>query len=143
MPGNPEDDELAGVFALLDSLDVAGEDVARGLDYKRLAQEEKLKDLAGSLWHEYQSRISISKEAFEAALDRDDLTLGDLFAPGVTEFVETASTQDELDHYKKKLQFRMELLELFLTETMEELSKAERWVPQAQEVDAQPQPEET
>ncbi len=141
MPGIPEDNELAGVFALLDSLDVADDDVSRGLDYKRLAQEEKLKDLAGSLWREYQRRISISKEAFEAALARDDLTLGDLFAPGVTEFVETSSSQEELDQYKKKLQFRIELLELFLTETMEELSKAERWVPQAQEVDADPQPE--
>ncbi|MEO1043711.1 MAG: hypothetical protein AAFX52_15630 [Pseudomonadota bacterium] len=131
-------DELDELRALIEDLDASGLTISRGLDFKRLVHDQKLRDLGVTLWREYQARVSISRERFEAVLEKEDVTFADLWAPGVTESVETGSSEAELSSYRRKLELRIELLELLLRESRDDLSRSLRWTAK----DAAPQDDE-
>ena len=126
-----DDDELEELRALVDELGADMGEAPRGLDFKRLVHDQQLRGLAIRLWHDYQARVSISRRKFEEALEQDDLTMEDLWAPGIVEQLEVGSTADEVERYKKKLRFRIRILEVLLLESRDDLGKAERWAPAA------------
>ncbi|MEM6914428.1 MAG: hypothetical protein AAF511_10680 [Pseudomonadota bacterium] len=120
-------EELDELRMLIEDLDASGLTISRGLDFKRLVHDQQLRNLGVTLWREYQARISVSRERFEAVLEKEDVTFADLWAPGVTEQVDTGSSEDELSAYRRKLELRIELLELLLRESRDDLARSMRW----------------
>lgn len=122
---NETDTELASLLADLEAA-MDGEP-PRGLNFAELAQDTQLQRLAVQLWKEVQMRSAVSKQKFEEALRREDLTPADLWAPGMTEKLTVSSTGAEIERYKTKLKFRADVLTALLEETMADLTKAESW----------------
>ncbi|ADM09551.1 hypothetical protein PB2503_07469 [Parvularcula bermudensis HTCC2503] len=138
LPDLDEAWEMAELRGLIDGLDSSDEPVQRGLDFKRVVQDEQLRNLGVHLWREYQAKISVSREKFDQALEAENLTLADLWAPGVTEDIDVGSSSEDVDAFKKKLMFRIQILEVLLNISRADLERAERWQPR----DAVPEPDE-
>ncbi|MEQ1930962.1 MAG: hypothetical protein ABL957_10605 [Parvularculaceae bacterium] len=121
----PDDAELRQLLAELEAtLDAE----PQGLNFAELAEDARLQSLAIQLWKDVQTRSAISKQNFEEALKKEDLTPADLWAPGMTERLEVSSTRAEIDRFKTKLKFRSDVLQVLLEETMADLEKAENWI---------------
>lgn len=112
---------------LLADLEASMDGEPRGLNFAELAQDRRLQRLAIQLWKEIHTRSSISRQKFEQLLRREDLTPADLWAPGITESLNVASTGAEIARFKAKLRFRADVLTVLLEETMADLEKAESW----------------
>ena len=132
-------EEEAELRRLLADLESTMDEAPRGLNFSELAQDSQLQRLALQLWKEIQTRSAVSKQKFEAALQRENLTPADLWAPGMTEGLNVASTTAEIERFKTKLKFRADVLTVLLEETMADLEKAEGWIasdaPQGSEGD--------
>jgi hypothetical protein len=102
---------------------------ARSLDFRRLRHDAQLQRLALQSWREYLERSTVSREKLEEALDRDDLKPGDLWGPGLTETLSVASTPEDVRRYRKKLEFRAQVLSSVLEETLAELERSAKWKP--------------
>lgn len=105
--------ELGGAF------DAHGEPVS--LNARDLVVDRELRQLAWRLWQEQQRRHG---KAPRRRLADADLEPSDLWQPGVTETLQTCSTEDELKRYRLKLRFRADLLEALLEETLADLERA-------------------
>jgi len=108
------------------------EERARTLDFRRLRHDAQLQRLALQLWREYLERTSVSREKLDELLDREDLKPADLWAPGLTEALTVACTAEELRRYRKKLEFRAQILSSVLEETLSELERSAKWNPFAE-----------
>jgi hypothetical protein len=107
------------------SVDQEGEPT--GLDDPASRGDADFQEFTLSLWRQVQSARSSNKREMED----EGLTTGDLWAPGITEFLPTSSTPEELRRYKQKLLFRANVLEVILTETVAEL----KWLDRARPLD--------
>ncbi|NWG70393.1 MAG: hypothetical protein HXY23_02130 [Parvularculaceae bacterium] len=119
--------DAAEMRQLLADLEASMDGEPRGLNFAELAQDRRLQRLAVQLWKEVQTRSAISKQKFEQLLRREDLTPADLWAPGITESLNVASTGAEIARFKAKLRFRADVLTVLLEETMADLERAESW----------------
>lgn len=120
--------EKAELLELLADLESTAGEEAGALSFPAVAQDRQLQNLAIQLWKDVQTRNSVSRQKFEEALLREDLTLADLWAPGITEGLTVASTIAEIERYKSKLRFRADVLKVLLEESLGDLAKAERWI---------------
>lgn len=113
------------------SVDHEGEPL--GLDFPLLRRDAEFREFTMSLWRQFQATRTMNSRARE--LDREGLTEADLWEPGITEFLPTSSTPEQMRRYKQKLLFRANFLEAILTETIGELKKLDRAKPIATEDD--------
>ena len=104
-----------------------------GLERAMAGDDPEFRDLAVSLWRQAQMGRSLNAQLKE--MEREGLTAADLWAPGVTETMPTASNTDEVRRYKKKLLFRANLLEALLMETVSELKRMD-WIRPSDVTDA-------
>ncbi len=98
-----------------------------GLRLADLVADPDLKAMGLTLWRQMTARKPVAQRIEEAGL-----TVTDLFAPGMTEFVTTSSTAEELARYRQKLAFRADLLEKLLEETLAELENVDAMKPAAE-----------
>jgi hypothetical protein len=98
-----------------------------GLDFPLLRRDAEFREFTLSLWRQFQATRTISSQARE--LEQEGLSNADLWEPGITEFLPTSSTPEQLRRYKQKLLFRASFLEAVLTETIGELKKLDRAKP--------------
>lgn len=98
-------------------------------DFRRFRHDAQLQQLALDLWRDYLERSGLGKEKLGEILDREDLKPADLWAPGLSETITVGSTEDEVRRYRKKLEFRAEVLSGLLRETLGELERSARWRP--------------
>ena len=88
-----------------------------GAKMREFLLDPDLRALGMRCWQQMKGRAPAdAKNPGEAGPD-----IGDLFAPGMTEFVTSSSTAEELERYRTKLAFRADLLEALLKETLSEL----------------------
>jgi hypothetical protein len=113
------------------SVDNEGEPL--GLDFPLMRRDSEFREFTMSLWRQFQATRTISSRARE--LEQQGLTNADLWEPGITEFLPTTSTPEQMRRYKQKLLFRASFLEAMLTETIGELKRLDRAKPMALEDD--------
>lgn len=111
------------------SVDHEGEPL--GLDFPLLRRDAEFREFTMSLWRQFQATRTMNSRARE--LEQEGLTNADLWEPGITEFLPTSSTPEQMRRYKQKLLFRASFLEAVLTETIGELKKLDRAKPLAAE----------
>ena len=104
-----------------------------GVSLKDLFLDPHLKAMALRYWQQMQGKKALDEKTLEQA----GLTVSDLFAPGLTESVSSSSSPQELERYRTKLEFRADLLEALLEETIAELEGLERLQP-SDEIELQP-----
>jgi hypothetical protein len=107
------------------SIDYWGE--PSGLEGTLTGMDTDFRDFTVALWKQIQSTRSIGTQLRE--MEREGLTPTDLWAPGTTELMPTASTSDDMRRYKQKLLFRANILEAMLMETVQELKRLDRMQP--------------
>jgi hypothetical protein len=107
------------------SLDHEGEPV--GLDFPLLRRDEEFREFTMSLWRQFQASRTLNSRVRE--LEQEGLSNADLWEPGITDFLPTSSTPEQMRRYKQKLLFRATFLEAVLTETIGELKKLDRARP--------------
>lgn len=100
-----------------------------GLEFRRLRDDAELQRLLVQLCREYLERSSVSREKLEQTLEREDLKPADLWAPGLSETMTVGSTEEELTGYRKKLEFRVQLLLAILEASLDELERSAKWRP--------------
>lgn len=96
-----------------------------GVDLRDLRFDREVRQLAWRLWRDYQKSVRVQPQALVDA----GLSPVELWQPGITESLETCSTEDELRRYRQKLRFRADFLEIMLEETLTEMEKADRARP--------------
>lgn len=107
------------------SVDHEGEPL--GLDFPLMRRDAEFREFTLSLWRQFQATRTLNSRSRE--MDQEGLTNADLWEPGITEFLPTSSTPEQLRRYKQKLLFRATFLEAILTETIGELKKLDRAKP--------------
>ena len=96
-----------------------------GVVFRELKFDREMRQLAWQLWQDYQRSVKVRPKS----LADSGLTPADLLQPGVTETLETCSTEEELRRYRLKLTLRADILEALLEETLSELDRANRATP--------------
>jgi hypothetical protein len=107
------------------AVDHEGEPV--GIDLPKSQSDPVYEEFTLSLWRQIRSTRSLSGQFRE--MEREGLTPAELMSPGITEFLPTATTTEDLKLYKKKLLFRANVLEAMLTETVAELKRIDHLRP--------------
>jgi hypothetical protein len=107
------------------SVDNEGEPL--GLDFPLLRRDSEFREFTMSLWRQFQASRTLNSRVRE--LEQEGLSNADLWEPGITEFLPTSSTPEQMRRYKQKLLFRATFLEAVLTETISELKKLDRAKP--------------
>jgi len=107
------------------SVDHEGEPL--GLVFPLLRHDREWREFTISLWRQFRATRSLNAQTRE--LEQEGLTTADLWEPGITEFLPTSSTPEQMRRYKQKLLFRANFLEAALTETVAELKKLDRAKP--------------
>lgn len=112
-----------------------------GLDFPLLRRDREWREFTLSLWRQFQATRTLNAQTRE--LEQEGLAAADLWEPGITEFLPTSSTPEQMRRYKQKLLFRANFLEAALTETVAELKKLDHAKPLAPEPDATEAPPRT
>jgi hypothetical protein len=95
---------------------VDGDEVV-GIGFKDLFQDPQLRRMGIRLWKQMHGQDVVD----ETALKEASLTINDIFQPGLSECVTSSSTKEEIDRYRLKLEFRADMLEALLDQTIAEL----------------------
>jgi hypothetical protein len=98
-----------------------------GLNSPASRRDGEIQAFAIELWRQAHAGRTVSTQLRE--MEREGLATDEVWAAGITEFLPTSSTADELRLYKKKLLFRANLLEAFLMETVAGLKRLDRLQP--------------
>lgn len=112
---------LAPEFGI--SLDDEGEPVS--LTFRQFFRDPQLRQMGLRLWRQFQDYGVIDEKSLEKA----GMTLDELAKPGMSEFITTSSTEEEVRRYRLKLEYRADLLEAVLQETLAELETLSRVRP--------------
>lgn len=96
-----------------------------GMDFRELRFDQEIRQIAWRAWQDYQRSVKNKPQALAEA----GLTPVDLWKPGISETLETCSSEEELRRYRMKLTLRADFLEALLEETLSELDKANRAKP--------------
>lgn len=88
-----------------------------GLTLRQLFRDPELRQMGLRLWRQFQD-YGVTDEK---SLERAGMTLDELIKPGVSETLSTSSTPEEIRRYRMKLEYRADLLEALLDETLAEL----------------------
>ena len=105
-----------------------------GVENPTTRRDPQFQEFTLALWREVQNTRSSNSQMRE--VEREGLTTGDLWAPGISEFLPTSSTPDEMRRYKQKLLFRANMLEAVLIETVAQLKSLDRVKPEDTDDDA-------
>lgn len=98
-----------------------------GLNGSMARGDAELQNYAVQLWSQVSAGRALRGQLRE--LERDGMTMEDIWATGITELLPTSCTLDEVQRYKRKLLFRANVLEAILTETVTELKRVDRLQP--------------
>jgi hypothetical protein len=107
------------------AVDHEGEPI--GIDIPPSQSDPVYQEFTHALWRQMRASRSLSGQFRE--MEREGLTPMELLAPGITEFLPTSTTIEELQRYKKKLLFRANVLEAMLIEAVAELKRVDHLKP--------------